>query len=480
MSFHPRRAECGYPIRKSDRRIVGMRGKDSEEIYVMSLATFIPAQKAQRAIIRALGVIFIMLSLTITIAPANAQNTFSATGSMTIPRLVVNGKAAVAALANGEVFVAGSSGTGTAEIYSSSTGTFSSAEMGQPYESATLMQDGRVLLACSGMDNGSGTSPAAIFNPQNGTFTQTGDMPAVVSACTGTLLVGGKVLIAGGVDASGAPSSAAEIYDPSSGAFSATGSLVEGRYGHTATLLNGGAVLIAGGTRYNSGFGPALSSAELYDPSSGQFSLTGRMGNSRAYAAATLLQDGRVLITGGEATFNDNPTHPVEFWNTAEIYDPESGTFSSASTMTSTRTRHSATLLSNGQVLIAGGLNSIISANATASAEIYDPASNSFTATGNMGTGRSFQAAVALGNGQVLVAGGLNGSSVLSSAELYTSASAPQASNDSSPNKRALMQTPSRLATSLPDRLVEQTRSPKDSDDIKLTGFILPSPPELP
>jgi hypothetical protein len=239
-------------------------------------------------------------------------------------------------------------------------------------------------------------------------------------------------------------------------------------------------VLIAGGTQYNSGYGPALSSAEVYVPSTARFTLTGRLGNSRANATATLLQDGRVLITGGEATFNDNPTRPVEFWKTAEIYDPDSGTFSSAGTMTLMRTRHSATLLPNGQVLIAGGLTSRTSANATSSAEIYDPASNSFTATGSMGAGRSFQAAAALGNGQVLIAGGLNGSSVLSSAELYTPASAPSASNDSTPDKPALTQIAPRPGTSLPSRLVEQVPDPKGSDDIELTDLILPSPAELP
>lgn len=374
---------------------------------------------------------------------ARAQDSFSLVGPLTAPSLIVNGPSAVAALPNGGAFIAGAAGGG--ELYSPSTQTFSAVDMGEPYQTATLMGNGAVLLACSGVDNGSGASPAAIYDPQTGAIASTGDMPMVVSACTATLLDNGEVLIAGGIKTSGAPSGAAAIYDPASGAFSATGALNQGRYGHTATLLKDGTVLIAGGTQYSAGYGPALNSAEVYDPSGGQFVTTGAMADPRAYAAAAPLPNGEVLISGGEATFNDNPTQPTQFWNTAEIYDPSSGTFSGGGAMTTARTRHLAQPLSNGQILVAGGLTSVTSAGATASAEIYDPMAASFSAIAPMQVSRSFVAATTLTNGQVLVAGGLDSGTILSSAEIYTPTISTARKSSPRVEKRVLATSPARL-----------------------------------
>ena len=86
----------------------------------------------------------------------HAQGAFSLVGALSVSRLIVNGPAAVAALPNSGVFIAGAAGHNTAEIYNPSSGTFSLTDMGEPYQSATLMQNGAVLLACSGVDNGSG------------------------------------------------------------------------------------------------------------------------------------------------------------------------------------------------------------------------------------------------------------------------------------------------------------------------------------
>jgi hypothetical protein len=406
----------------AEARRLASAEKEQRGDYAMSSAMLNPVPKLNKKTIRLVVGMLAAIGLPSVGTAAHAQDVFSLIGSLTVPRLLVNGPAAVAPLPNGGVLIAGSSGHSTAEVYNASLGTFTAVDMGEPYQAATLMQNGAVLLSCSGVNDGSGTSPAALYNPQTGALFRTGDMPTVVSACTGTLLGGGGVLLAGGMNGAGAPSNSAAIYDPASGTFSATGALANGRYGHTATLLKDGTVLLAGGTQYNAGYGPSLSSAELYDPSTGQFTGTGSLGSPRAYAAAALLPDGRVLVSGGEATFNDNSTQPVQFWNTAEIYDPASGTFSATGTMTTARTRHSAAPLANGQVLIAGGLTSTTSANATASAEIYDPASGSFSATGSMSTGRSFLAAVPLTNGLVLVAGGLDGGTILNSAEIYAPA----------------------------------------------------------
>jgi hypothetical protein len=152
------------------------------------------------------------------------------------------------------------------------------------------------------------------------------------------------------------------------GIFTATGPSTVPRSGHTATLLADGKVLIAGGwTPEGTGStGGAVSSAELYDPSTGTFSRTGSMTTNRQGHTATLLADGRVLIAGG-----------ANFAASAELYEPATGTFTATGAMLKPRSGHVAALLPNGKVLVAGG-------GVEASAEIYDPISGTFAPTADM------------------------------------------------------------------------------------------------
>ena len=193
--------------------------------------------------------------------------------------------------------------------------------------------------------------------------------------------------------------------------FTATGAMVNGRSAHTATLLKNGKVLIAGGNNcffsyYYYSCSGDLAASELYDPSTGTFTATGNMTARRSFHTATLLADGRVLIAGGTSGSGTS----------AELYDPTSGTFTTTGTMTVARRQHTATLLPNGKVLLAGGTSV---SGTLASAELYDPAAGTFSTTGAMGSPRYGHTATLLSTGKVLVAGGYSGSSTLATAELY-------------------------------------------------------------
>lgn len=248
---------------------------------------------------------------------------------------------------------------------------------------------------------------------QTGTWTATGSLVTGRYNHSATLLPDGKVLVAGGIAVCCDSIASAELYDPASGTWTATGSLANAREQHTATLLPNGKVLVAGGN--GDFFYSSLASAELYDPASGTWTGTGSVVTARSTHTATLLPNGEVLVAAG--LFLTNPIR------SAELYDSASGTWSATGRLVgsghSGRAQHTATLLPEGKVLVAGGYNSAYIN--LKSAELYDPASETWTATGSLITARDFHTATLLPNGEVLVAGGNNGGN-LASAELYTSA----------------------------------------------------------
>jgi hypothetical protein len=342
---------------------------------------------------------------------------FTPTGSMQVTRR--NHQSVL--LGNGTVLMVGGTSSTAAELYDPVARIFHATgamESSRRFETATRLRDGKVLIT----GGGSCSKPprcdlasAEIYDPRTAGFTPTGTMSVERTAHTATLLTDGKVLIAGGHNSNGAPAGA-EIYDPLLSRFVPTGAMSAGRWFHTASVLPNGKVLIAGGRRVQ-GNGDYPPVAELYDPATGTFNATGSLVASRALHTATLLPDGKVLLTGG--------IKGDLCLASAELYDPATGRFTDTGPMSTPRVGHTATLLANGKVLVAGGQRSVrgtdLAGAYLATAELYDPSTGSFLPAGAMATPRADHSAVLLSDGKVLLSGGMvPPENYLSTAELYT------------------------------------------------------------
>jgi hypothetical protein len=256
-------------------------------------------------------------------------------------------------------------------------------------------------------------SAAPVETSRPATWTAVGSMIDARVDFTATVLPDGKVLVVGGDRGSSANPRAlasAELYDLATGTWTATGSMLNGRYRQTATLLPNGKVLVAGGNVGSGaqlGAGCCLATAELYDPSTGTWTPTGSMIDARVAHSATLLLDGTVLVAGGDGALINGLTPG------AEVYDPISGSWSATGPMIargSARFAHTAVLLPDGNVFVVGGTN------ANAAPELYDHISRSWSsvacpvgipfAEGRCDEPVGLRTATLLPSGQVLVTGG--------------------------------------------------------------------------
>lgn len=268
---------------------------------------------------------------------------------------------------------------------------------------ATLLKDGRVLVAGGHEKTGNILDNAELYDPKTQQFSETGAMATKRVGHTATLLPDGKVLITGGSTEEffvGALASA-ELFDPTTGTFTSASPMNFRRLAHRATLLKSGKVLITGGQGNE---WANLDSSEIYDPDKNTFTPAASMNEKRADHTATLLADGRVLVTGGA----EGRSHPVNVSASAETYDPASNSFTRAGSMSVVRYKHSAELMPDGKVIVIGGSNAMMWNGQYASAEFFDPATGKFTSTGKLNTARYKirDAVVLLHNGKILVAGG--------------------------------------------------------------------------
>src|SRR6266478_8489516 len=295
-------------------------------------------------------------------------------------------------LPDGRVFLPDQAGS---DIYDAQVDTFKTASASaicRPTDcAATLLPDGTVFVA--------GASAAEVFDPVSNSFTSLGSLVCRNRhTATVTLLPNGRVLVAGGCK-----DLRAEVYDPSSRTSSFTGAMMSYRSDSVATLLGDGRVLITGGRTYD---GKILSTCEIYDIKSGTFVSTPSMNSGRYGHTSTLLPDGRVLITGKLPDENGPP---------AELYDPRAGNFVPTGQMIYARKDHTASLLANGDVLLAGGmgwgLHSLFGSSTIEdqnSVEVFHPETGRFSRVAAMRVRRSGHSATLLLNGLLLIAGGVH------------------------------------------------------------------------
>jgi WD40 repeat protein len=375
---------------------------------------------------------------------------WSPTGSMALARLLHT----ATLLADGRVLATGGYNR-SSEFYNPVTGTWSrTADALNTHRAATAtpLPDGRVLIAgMGGAEWDSGIS-SELYDSASATWAPTGNLGTPRLYHTATLLPDGRVLLTGGADNEygGNVLSTAEVYDPTTGTWTPTGPMASARRDHTATPLGNGRVLVTGGTNAS---GLLQRSAEVYDAATGTWSPAGNMSVARAFHSATLLLDGEVLVVGGG---HSDPAGSIS----AEIFNPATGTWTMTASMVMPRRYHSATLLPSGQVLVAGGFHEYT--GILTSSEVYEPSLGSWHAAAPLAIGRYLHTATLLPDGRVLAAGGFS-TGDQASAEVYTPSGSSEPELPSEP-----------AGTSLLLQVVDASGTPIPGAAISTQGAVFP------
>jgi hypothetical protein len=308
--------------------------------------------------------------------------------STVAPMAIARGNYPAVLLQNGKVVAAGGSGGANAEVYDPVANIWTAT--GPMVQSRG---EHRGILLDNGKvlvtpGTGAITTSNELYDPVTNTWTAAGPMPLAVNFPAIVKLADGRGLSTGGFDGSSPYTKGAWLFAPSSATWTNAGPMVVGRAYHTLTRLANGHVLAAGG---QSTFGTDTATAEVYDPATNTWTAVLPMATARRNHAAALLQNGRVLVFGGE-----NAGGSV---NTAELYDPVSKSFSSAG-MIAGQTFSTLTLMGDGNVLMGGGLN------ATTSTQLYLPGTNTWMSAGNTSALHGGASAVLLAPNKVLLVGG--------------------------------------------------------------------------
>jgi N-acetylneuraminic acid mutarotase len=390
------------------------------------------------AALSAVVLVLPLLGPVLAAGPASAQlaGGFVATGSLNTAR----DHATATLLANGEVLVAGGldaagGALGSAELYNPADGSWTrTAPMPVAVTDASsiALANGEVLVA-GGLTGSAGalvpTAASQLYNPSTGQWLlTTGTLQQATFEASAALLPSGEVLYAGGLPNTSTTATAAqtaELYDPTTGGWSLTSLLPVGVAGAQVAVLAGGDVLVAGGETGPSG--AITDSAALYAPSSGAWSPVGPMPVGVAFGATTVLSDGAVLVAGGETT----PTGAITA--ATQVFNPSTNSWQSAGGLPASTYGATATLLRSGEVLYAGGLTSA-TGGPSAAGELYDPSTGTWATTGSLLVAEGFGTATELGNGSVLVAGGQAATGPTPEAELYEPTSTTGAPTITSPS----------------------------------------------
>jgi hypothetical protein len=330
--------------------------------------------------------------------PAVLDPVWSTTGSLASARRMLT----TTVLPDGRVLAAGGANSmegvlSSAELYDPVTGTWAmtgSLAVGRERHSAHLLGSGKVLVV-----SGDETGTAELYDPATGTWSGAGSLSTTRMYHRSVLLADGRVLALGGRDSSYVSLASAELYDPATNTWALTGSLAAPRDQPGAVLLSNGKVLAFGG-----GDPLAYSTSELYDPATGTWTSGGATTTSQGNLLVERLADGRVL------TFNSQ----------AEVYDPSTDTWSATASPAVPRQYGTATLLAEGRVLAVGGMSGTSGPQNGNSTELYDPTTGTWSPGVSLQSARAMHSASVLGDGRVLVVGGMGGAGyvTLETAEL--------------------------------------------------------------